>query len=347
MDTESYLIRIHLKMRLWAMIQENDLRIRSIWFTLFLSAERDVFRISTNKFSGDVPDITAFSSIIEETGIKKENLTVLADKGFGSEENFTMLEESDLKYIIPIKRTNGDSKFNIPASFSDYEDCFSYHNRSILHKAVLKDNYAIHIYLDTSLFANEMNDFTQRLEKKNNTIEIHKQSEEERRKKGKTRMTDKEFEALQPVNFQEAFTERIGVGTITLKTNDMNLNPVQVYCLYKKRQAIEEFFKVYDDSLDFNSSYMRDNYTEEAWLFLNHLSSVMAFNILDEIYLRDKSKSLSLNDFVATLTKVFADKAADQWHSAKLTKKKADLLKAFDFDISALIRDMNAMDTLV
>ena len=127
----------------------------------------------------------------------------------------------------------------------------------------------------------------------------------------------------------------------------MNLNPVQVYCLYKKRQAIEEFFKVYDDSLDFNSSYMRDNYTEEAWLFLNHLSSVMAFNILDEIYLRDKSKSLSLNDFVATLTKVFADKAADQWHSAKLTKKKADLLKAFDFDISALIRDMNAMDTLV
>ena len=299
------------------------------------------------QFSGDVPDITAFSSIIEETGIKKENLTVLADKGFGSEENFTMLEESDLKYIIPIKRTDGDSKFNIPASFSDYEDCFSYHNRSILHKAVLKDNYAIHIYLDTSLFANEMNDFTQRLEKKNNTIEIQKQSEEERRKKGKTRMTDKEFETLQPLNFQEAFTERIGVGTITLKTNDINLNPVQVYCLYKKRQAIEEFFKVYDDSLDFNSSYMRDNYTEEAWLFLNHLSSVMAFNILDEIYLRDKSKSLSLNDFVATLTKVFADKAADQWHSAKITKKKADLLKTFDFDISALIRDMNALDALV
>lgn len=298
------------------------------------------------QFSGDVPDITAFSSIIEESNIKKESLTVLADKGFGSDDNFTLLEENNLKYIIPIKRTNIDSKFNIPNSFSDYEDCFSYHNRSILHKAIAKSGYVIHIYLDTSLFANEMNDFTQRLEKKNNTVTIQKQNEEERRKKGKIRMTEEEFEALQPMNFQEALNDHIGVGTITLKTNDMNMNPVQVYCLYKKRQAIEEFFKVYDDSLDFSSSYMRDNYTEEAWLFLNHLSSVMAFEILDEIYLRDKSKSMSLNDLLSTLSKIYADKAGTDWHCAKITKKKADLLKAFDLDISAVICEMNSMDAL-
>ena len=299
------------------------------------------------QFSGDIPDISAFSSMIEETGIKKESLTVLADKGFGSDDNFTLLEECNLKYIIPIKRTNGDSKFNIPTSFVDYDDCFSYHNRSVLHKAILKEDCTVHIFLDTFLFANEMNDFTQRLEKKNNTTAIQKQKEEERRKKGKTRMSEEEFSALQPVDFKDAFVDRIGVGTITLKTNDKNLNAVQVYSLYKKRQAIEEFFKVYDDSLDFNSSYMRDNYTEEAWLFLNHLSSIMAFNILDEIYLRDKSKTISLNDFISTLSKVFADKAGNDWYCAKITKKKADFIKLFNLDLSALISEMNAMNVLM
>ena len=121
----------------------------------------------------------------------------------------------------------------------------------------------------------------------------------------------------------------------------------KMHSLYKNRQAIEEFFKVYDDSLDFNSSYMRDNYSEEAWLFLNHLSSIMAFNILDEIYLRDKSKSLSMNDFITTLSKVFADKAGDEWHCAKITKKKADLIKCFNLDLSALIQELNGMDTMV
>ena len=160
-------------------------------------------------------------------------------------------------------------------------------------------------------------------------------------------MSEEEFSALQPVNFKDAFADRIGVGTITLKTNDKNLNALQVYSLYKKRQAIEEFFKVYDDSLDFNASYMRDNYTEEAWLFLNHLSSIMAFHILDEIYLRDMAKTISLNDFISTFSKVFADKAGDEWHCAKITKKKADFLKIFDLDLSALVSEMNAMTALL
>lgn len=315
-------------------------------YAFSVSGER-CFPYFYKQFSGDVPDISAFSSIIEEAGIKKESLTVLADKGFGSDDNFTLLEESNLKYIIPIKRTNGDSKFNIPTSFSDYDDCFSYHNRSILHKEVLKDDCSIHIYLDTSLFADEMSDFTQRLEKKNNTLILRKEKEEVRRKNGKSRLSEEEFSALQPMNFRDAVIDRAGIGTIALRTNDKDLNAIQVYGLYKKRQAIEEFFKVYDDSLDFNSSYMRDNYTEEAWLFLNHLSSIMAFNALDEIYLRGKSKSVSLNDFISTLSKVFADKAADEWHCAKITKKKADFVNDFNLDLSALIHEINALDVLL
>ena len=283
------------------------------------------------QFSGDIPDITAFSSIIEESGIKKESITVLADKGFGSEDNFELLQESDLKYIILLKRTNLESKLNIPDSFDKYDECFSYHNRSILHKSVINEGQAVHIFMDTALFANEMSDFTQRLEKRNNTIELRKSAEEE-------------FKLLQPVEFGDALNERKSIGTLTLKTNDLKLNGAQVYGLYKRRQAIEEFFKIYDDSLDFSSSYMRDNYTEEAWLFLNHLSSIMAFDIIDKLYYTDKLKSVSLQDFISTLSKIYADKISGKWYSAKMTKKKADFINAFDFDVSKVISLMNSAD---
>ena len=295
------------------------------------------------QFSGDVPDIAAFSELVKEAGISKENITMLADKGFGSEDNFALIDESGFKYIIPIKRTNDDSKNNIPENFSGYDNSFTYHGRAILHKQIQKDDYAVHVYMDTALFTNEISDFTSRLEKQNANILAQKASEEKRRKKGQARLTDEEFNALQPVEFKSSYAERVGTGTLTLRTNDMNTNGAQVYYLYKRRQAIEEFFKTYDDSLDFASSYMRNAYSEEAWLFLNHLSALMAFSIMDEIYLKGQTKKVSLKDFISILSRVFANKTGDVWHCAKITKKRADFAKEYNFDISALINDMNTM----
>lgn len=38
-------------------------------------------------------------------------MTVIADKGFGFKDNFSMLEEHNLKYIVPLRRNN--SKFSL------------------------------------------------------------------------------------------------------------------------------------------------------------------------------------------------------------------------------------------
>ena len=298
------------------------------------------------QFSGDVPDITAFSGLVEEAGKSKDNVTLLADKGFGSEDNFALIDESGFKYIIPIKRTNDDSKDNIPDNFTAYDDSFTFHGRAVLHKQVQKDGYAVHIYMDTVLFANEISDFTSRIEKENANILAQKTAEEKRRKKGKARLTDEEFNALQSVDFKSSYEGRIGMGTLALRTNDMNANSAQVYYLYKRRQAIEEFFKTYDDSLDFASSYMRNSYSEESWLFLNHLSALMAFSIMDEIYLKGQTKDISLKDFISKLSRIYADKVSGDWHCSKITKKRTDFAMAYNLDIPALIDDMNAMNIL-
>ena len=51
-------------------------------------------------------------------------------------------------------------------------------------------------------------------------------------------------------------------GTIHTKCTDLNC--MQVYRVYKQRQVIEQFFKTYGASLDFEASYMRTQVTQEA-----------------------------------------------------------------------------------
>ncbi len=95
----------------------------------------------------------------------------------------------------------------------------------------------------------------------------------------------------------------------------------KIYNLYKRREAVERFFRSYDGSLDFSSSYMRDSYKEEAWLFLNHLSAMMAFDILDEIYIKGKTSDISLKYFILTLERIHANRVQGKWYLARITKK--------------------------
>jgi len=92
--------------------------------------------------------------------------------------------------------------------------------------------------MDSSLFSNELSDMTIRLEK-NNTIEVRKKAEENRRKKGKARLSDEEFNMLQPIAFKEEYSNRNGLGTLALRTNNPQMNGAQIYYLYKRRQAID------------------------------------------------------------------------------------------------------------
>ena len=300
------------------------------------------------QFSGDVPDITAFKDIVEEAEIEKENLTLLADKGFGSEDNFNLIDESGFMYIVPLKRDSVDSKENAPLSNSDYDDSFLYDSRPILHKAVEKDGYTIHIFRDMDLYSEEMKDVTDRMDKKNNTITLLKENEEDRIKRGKKRrLSDEMLNNLKPVSFKDSIPAENTMGTITLRTNNKNLNGPQTYNLYKRREGIEDFFKTYDNTLECSTSYMRNVYTEEAWLFLNHLSAIIGFEILDEIYALNMTRDISLNDFKNTMSHLFANKIQGTWRMSKTTKKREDFAKSFGFESVTVINEVNGKNPAV
>ena len=178
---------------------------------------------------------------------------------------------------------------------------------------MIPEGFNIHLFLDTDLLSQEIADVTKRTEKQIATIKRKKEQKPKRRNKGKGRLTDEELETLKPLTVKDAYADKEEMGTITLKTNRTELNAFQVYSIYKQRQAIEQFFKTYGDTMSYEASYMRNNYTEEAWLFLNHLSSMIGVNAIEEIASIGESKNISYKDLAQTLIKIKAGKADGKW----------------------------------
>lgn len=285
------------------------------------------------QYLGSVPDVSAFQDIINETRIKEKDATIIADKGFGSIDNYNLIEDSGMNYIIPLRRGNLETKGIIPSNISEYKDAFIYHERNIHTSSIEKEDYNIHLYLDGSLYNAEIKDIIRRTEKKNNSIKIKRDRELKKREQdnlfsgeklekrlyAKSRLSDEELASLVPIDISDVLKERVSTGTITIKTNRKELNSRQIYAIYKQRQAIEQFFKTYDNTLGYDSSYMRNDYSLEAWLFINHICMMMGMNAIEEISNIGEDKNISLDDLIITLRKIKATKIRDKWYLSRFT----------------------------
>lgn len=298
---------------------------------IFSTGEETGTPIYYKQYIGSTPDVVAFSDILKETKLSKDRYTIVADKGFASESDFSLLEESQLNYIIPLRRGNKYSKGKIPSSPLAYKECFNFHGRSVYSSNFREGDSNIFIYWDSHLFAEESSDATTRIEKNNNTIEKQIELELNRRKKNKGKMSDEEFKKLKPTPTIEVLKDHPEMGTITIKTNRLELNSVQVFYGYKQRQAIEQFFKTYGDTMEFEASYMRDQTSEEAWLFLNHISAMIGIDCIIDAGKIEESADLSLKDILQKLQKITAVKINGQWQIAPIKKSVKIVLSGFDF----------------
>ena len=279
------------------------------------------------QFVGSTPDVSAFSDILKESGIENSSCTVVADKGFASQEDFDLLDDRQLQYIIPIRRGSEIVRPMLPLEHTSFEDFFIYNNRAIQAHRIEKDGFNIFVYFDTQLYANELADYGLRGEKANNTLQRKIDLEMARRSKGKGRLSEEQLAALEPKNlaeFQKAVPE---MGTVSIRTNRKELNSVQVYRIYKQRQAIEQFFKTYGDTLDFEASYMRSSKTQEAWLFLNHISAMITMDCLNTISAAECDQEISFDDLREALRKITAFKMDGKWQVAPIKKKVFKLLQ--------------------
>lgn len=276
------------------------------------------------QFAGSVPDCQALPDICVESGVKGVDITVLADKGFGSEDDFDAIINSGMRYIIPLKRNTREiSEF--PRDHSYYETVFNFRDRSVYCIRYKKNGYNVYLYYDMLLAMHETNDAVRRLEKKNATNELALGREEVRRKKGKAKLTMGQIEAMQSVDVARTLQNDSGIGTLILRSDRLDLSEAQTYALYKTRQELEQAFKCYDDTLDLESSYMQHPDAYEGWLFINHLALQMLYGVLDHLAQIDLTNMYSFKDVIRALQGIRANKINGVWYPTQFTRKTTKL----------------------
>ncbi|MDR1110135.1 MAG: transposase, partial [Deltaproteobacteria bacterium] len=218
---------------------------------------------------GNIPDVSAMRLTMESMGSDCV-FTVVADAGFASAENFGMLVDGDIKYIVPLKRNTSEI---VPADLNardNYRHAFTYAARPVMAYEPEKDGYRIVVFRDEFMRSREMSDFIKRLEKKNQAIR-------ESKKKEKAPESDIEEEAIKSDPY---------FGTIIVRTN-LDDSPQEIYETYKMRVAIEQCFDTLKNTLSQDHGYMHSDESFEAWCFINHIALTLAYRVLNT--LKDKN----------------------------------------------------------
>lgn len=122
---------------------------------------------------------------MKECWIATRDYTIIADKGFASKEDFELLTQQELNYVIPIKRGSRVVAESLPMRTTEYTDVFSYNGRAIQAFKIEQGAFNLFVYYDAQLYANELADAVDRANKRNETLDKKVQAEKGRRAKGK------------------------------------------------------------------------------------------------------------------------------------------------------------------
>jgi len=250
--------------------------------------------------AGNVKDVSAFKLSLAETKIT--NMIIVADKGFGSEANFKLLEESSLKYIVPLRRSSNafDTSKIEKGNKGEFDGYFVFNDRPIWYYKTP----GVIVYIDNDLKTAEEKDYILRIEKK--------------------------LEGYTP----EGFIERqYKFGAIVLKTN-LDKTPKQIYELYKERREIEQTFDFLKTLLEQDKTYMQNEIALEAWAFINHIALMLNYKIYNLLRTNDLLPKYSISDFIQHLKYIYKIKAGAQWLTSEISGKTSKMLTALNLHIT-------------
>ena len=253
---------------------------------------------------GNIRDVRAFRKCIEELDI--DDAVIIADKGFGSEENFELLKESGLRYIIPLKRNNGHCNRERlkTGRREDFDGYFLFNGRAVWYYEYSENGKRFIMYLDESLKSREERDYLQRLEEKKEDYS------------------------------EEGFMSRqYHFGTITFHTN-LSIDPKEIYTLYKTRNSVEQTFDFLKNLLDQDHTYLQSQYAVESWAFINHISMMLVYRLFSLIKKADLVSLYSVQDLVTHLKYIQRIKINNSWVTGEISGKTQKLLDKLNVHIT-------------
>jgi transposase len=280
---------------------------------LYLFCQDKQMPIFYRCIQGSVREVRSLQLTMEESGLKSAIL--VADKGFYSENNVTILDKENWQYVLPLRRNSHLTDYELlkTGNKKDFDGFFLFEKRAIWYKVYENEDKNVHkrtiLFLDESLKVCETEDYLRRISQ------------------------EKEGYSL------ESFHEKqIQFGTISVLTNTtqtqiqvekgkadliltQKMTAQKVFEYLKSRNDIEQLNDTYKNVLQADKTYMQSEPAMEAWHFINFLAIrayYRLFAILNNIEL---SAKFSPSDVLLLLQCKKKVKINQKWVEAEIPKK--------------------------
>jgi len=254
---------------------------------------------------GNIREVKSFELSLLESGIN--DAILIADKGFVSEKNIAGLDESALRYILPLRRNSTLIDYTPLAveSKRNMHGYFKFEDRYIWYHQKLHDKKNIIIYLDDKLKSEEETDYLDRV-------------------------------SSHPENYAiEEFKEKyVAMGTVTVITNITDMTAEDIFAAYKTRYKIEQMIDVMKNIVESDKTYMQDADALEGWFFVNYVALLFYFRIYKLLVNKKMLSKCSVKDLITFLTEIKKVKIDDTWHLAEINSKNQKLYDKLDIYIT-------------
>ena len=217
-----------------------------------------------------------------------------------------MLDDNELKYIVPLRRNNGmiDRTKLQTGDRSSFDGHFLFRNRVIWYYRYETKGRTIIVYLDSDLRNEEEKDYALRIEK-----------------------------GLEGYSEAGLLEKQYDFGTIAFCTN-IDATPSEVYSLYKTRGEIEQSFDFLKNLLEQDKTYLQSQYAVETWAFLNQISLMLVYKIYNRLHENGLTKKYSVADFIDYLKYIRIAKINNAWRIGEITMASQALLDKLHVDIT-------------
>lgn len=251
---------------------------------------------------GNIREVSAMRLCVAES--KQDNVILIGDKGFYSEQNVAALRAEGLRYILPLRRNNPLIDYDAIAAGDKRQlgGHFIFNKRPIWFVEISPE---ITLFLDEYLMLQESTDYLARLAE---NCEGYSEADYMKR--------------------QHQF------GTIALASNIALRDPCQIYQRYKARGAIEQAFDSYKNLLDADTSYMHGTQQMEAWSFINFLALVFYYKAYNALLKAKLLATFSVSDLILRAREVKMISILNEWKRSEVSSKTAALLAKLDTPIT-------------
>lgn len=272
---------------------KEHFHIPQVNFALFCTAN-DNLPTMVRILPGSVRDVKSLALSVNESGI--ENKTLILDRGFYSKGSIKTLKEHKLSFIVPTRRNS--TLYNEQINLSEH---FFYHERLIKCGKKQHGEDLLYLFEDSEM-------------KKEEEYTLYKQHDE-------NKISTKTFNK----SLQKA-------GKILL-VSDVDLEPEDVFLMYKKRDTVEKHYDTYKNTLEADRLYLQDNESLFGHLFISFLSLYGYVKIQNCIRKADLTSKYSPADLIEEFRKVYLMDLDGQMILTEVPKKISDMEKKLNLNL--------------